>query len=370
MGKRSRHRNRHQNGWKNHKTQHDNKNTNARALFRGHQMSSKHRPPQKDFDDRRDKYKDFEEEAQRSSSREAEDSFQSSLGSLSDGNGTFSSRKRSLAPVEFVFPKKNGFKEPYRFENFNKRKYFAEKINGRNGSNGEGRSQSESKSIENILYPSRKRSQKNEDEEESGKKKNCQPKNGSESVHEVSAVQEHSPATSGDDTSSRSVEGQLSGRSVEDAVRDEVGCRPRANSTDGELNLPQRGLCDERTVLGAYRWRPDLCDIRPGRPKGFNNLGNTCYLNSTLQCLAHTPAFCQTLLTLPSRQNGTEGPSQGKQFTLMLKKLFARAHRTAPPSIPPSRLVNAVPALGNIGMNKGGYIFRPGRQEDCHEFLG
>lgn len=30
--------------------------------------------------------------------------------------------------------------------------------------------------------------------------------------------------------------------SVQDAMRDKSKCRPRANSTNGELNLPQRGL--------------------------------------------------------------------------------------------------------------------------------
>jgi hypothetical protein len=41
---------------------------------------------------------------------------------------------------------------------------------------------------------------------------------------------------------------------------DEMGCRPRANSTDGELNLPQGGLCDERKVLQAHKWNLDKQD--------------------------------------------------------------------------------------------------------------
>ena len=62
--------------------------------------------------------------------------------------------------------------------------------------------------------------------------------------------------------------GKLSGISVDDAVKDASGCRPRANSTDGELNLPRRGLCDERMVLEAHRWS----DWRQRAPKGFVNL--------------------------------------------------------------------------------------------------
>ena len=80
--------------------------------------------------------------------------------------------------------------------------------------------------------------------------------------------------------------------SVEDAVKDKVGRRPRTNSTDGELNLPQRGLCDENIVLQTYKWDMKLLHSRNGKsqsphvhavppPRGFVNLGNTCFLNAT-----------------------------------------------------------------------------------------
>lgn len=50
--------------------------------------------------------------------------------------------------------------------------------------------------------------------------------------------------------------------SVKDAVRDESGNRPRSNSTDVELKLPQRGLCEERAVLATHCWRSDLHESR------------------------------------------------------------------------------------------------------------
>ncbi len=161
--------------------------------------------------------------------------------------------------------------------------------------------------------------------------------------------------------------GKLSGISVDDAVKDESGCRPRANSTDGELNLPRRGLCDERMVLEAHRWS----DWRQRAPKGFVNLGNTCFLNATLQCLAYIPPFCQCLVLLESPSGKL---SQGQRITDNLRRLFRRVHDLDPAdctsggAIAPQHVVKAVPLLGSIG-SRNGHKFRPGRQEDAHEFL-
>lgn len=160
----------------------------------------------------------------------------------------------------------------------------------------------------------------------------------------------------------------LSGLSVEDAIKDRVGCRPRANSTDGELNLPQRGLCDERMVLAAHKWGSSWV---AASPRGFANLGNTCFLNATLQCLVYLPTFCQALATMkfPSKQNS----SPGHKFASILRSLVREAHGIETSShgqgaIAPRNMVNAMPMLGQIGSKKG-YKFRPGRQEDAHEFL-
>jgi ubiquitin carboxyl-terminal hydrolase 36/42 len=162
--------------------------------------------------------------------------------------------------------------------------------------------------------------------------------------------------------------GRLSGLSVDDAVRDKVGCRPRSNSTDGELNLPRRGLCDERIVLEAHRWKNPM-----GRaaPKGFTNLGNTCFLNATLQCLAYLPTFSQTLTSLPLK-NGLK-MSKGQRISTTLCSLFRQVHgvdglRSDRAALSPGGIVKALPSL-DTGGQRSGYKFRPGRQEDAHEFL-
>jgi ubiquitin C-terminal hydrolase len=174
----------------------------------------------------------------------------------------------------------------------------------------------------------------------------------------------------------------LSGVSVEEAVKDKIGLRPRANSTDGELKLPQRGLCDERTVLESYKWRGNLGQ---GTPMGFHNLGNTCFLNSTLQCLAHCPPFCQSLINMlhvdespPTlapileNQHSSGKMSRGRLLTLTLADLFRRVHHPSNrlhEAIAPRRIVDALPHLGSGSSRRNGYKFRPGRQEDAHEFL-
>ena len=107
---------------------------------------------------------------------------------------------------------------------------------------------------------------------------------------------------------------QLSPRSISlftssQAASDPVGNRPRLNSTDGEIELPRRGLCEEMNVWASYRWEADWGRVEEADGKGgkkygkrkpigpgFENLGNTCFLNSTMQCLAYCPVFAQCLV--------------------------------------------------------------------------
>ena len=176
---------------------------------------------------------------------------------------------------------------------------------------------------------------------------------------------------------------QLSGISIEMALQDKVGRRPRSNSTDGELNLPRRGLCDEQEVMSFYQWNVDK--YRPCQPRGFHNLGNTCFLNATLQCLAHLPTFCQCVVNIDpklSQNNGMNNEngkrmklSGGQLMTMALRKLLRNVHGLnknhnggggSSSAISPKDIANSISLIG--GTNRG-YKFRPGRQEDAHEFL-
>ena len=296
-----------------------------------------------------------------------------------DTFGSSTNRARSLPVVAFVYPRcdsgrhaKEEDPKPYEFGTSQHEPHadLEQSRNNDTGSQHINRDVNKSKeSIDDILY--QKANPKNESKDSSLVNEtknddieptslnvetppNALPKYKSETPHPLP---------------------YLAGISVEEAVRDKAGLRPRANSTDGELKLPQRGLCDERKVLECYKWNSSI-GTSIATPKGFNNLGNTCFLNSTLQCLAYCPPLCQLLMNMPRSEdiapNGTgKKVNQGKMFTLMLAALFRRVHNAdlAKGALSPRKIVNALPLLGSGSTRRNGYKFRPGRQEDAHEFL-
>ena len=167
-------------------------------------------------------------------------------------------------------------------------------------------------------------------------------------------------------------------RTVDEAKT--YGRRPRANSTDHELNLPQHGLCDEHIVLQSHKWDMDTLYMNKGLPppRGLQNLGNTCFLNATLQCLAYMPSFCQSITAIPTECYGVGSGNnskihRGQRITILLRLLLRRAHgivkleQNKEPlrkPIAPREIHKAITSCKTIG-----HRFRPGRQEDAHELL-
>ena len=67
-----------------------------------------------------------------------------------------------------------------------------------------------------------------------------------------------------------------------------------AATVDDGVSGPTPGMFDPSLVLANMHWT-SMSRAGPG----LFNQGNTCFLNSTLQCLLHTPAFTQILLKEP-----------------------------------------------------------------------
>ena len=103
----------------------------------------------------------------------------------------------------------------------------------------------------------------------------------------------------------------------------------------------------------------------------MQNVGNTCYLNSTLQALFHTPALYNYLMS----------GSHAKQCKVRQGNHSGFSFNTSGPSC----LICAMTATLRDTLNSNGGVIRPnkiyeklklickhmvhGRQEDAHEFL-
>lgn len=72
--------------------------------------------------------------------------------------------------------------------------------------------------------------------------------------------------------------------------KDNSSSSSSSSSTSSSDNKVVVGLFDEKLVMKYIKWNK-IARIGPG----FYNDGNSCYLNSTLQCLIHTPPLAQIL---------------------------------------------------------------------------
>lgn len=94
--------------------------------------------------------------------------------------------------------------------------------------------------------------------------------------------------------------------------------------------------------------------------QGLENTGNTCFLNSVLQCLLHTPQLLHAVL-----YHINAGQCKDTTGFCMIHSFSETAYNAMYAS--KARYIKPLPILKNL--NKIAKGLRRGRQEDAHEFL-
>ena len=149
--------------------------------------------------------------------------------------------------------------------------------------------------------------------------------------------------------------------SITSSEEEEEEERKESGDTDSECESSS-GI--KRNMCSANRPRSAL--EGNGGQRGLKNLGNTCYMNSTLQCLSNIPSFREFFLHKEhiGQINTSRGAAKGelaKAFGALLAELWKSGERERNSSVKPVKVKQIV---GKVASRFSGY-----QQHDAQEFL-
>ena len=138
--------------------------------------------------------------------------------------------------------------------------------------------------------------------------------------------------------------------------------RHKANGTASEKNgtsckdptrpAPGTELCEDEAIEKLMKWK-----VTKGVDTGLENRSVTCYINASLQCLAHTAPLANYLSTYKSNHKGA-----GVDWLLLLSNITKH-------STNPSRKRSVIhPTEFSVNLRRLSSTFRKGRLEDAQEF--
>eukprot|EP00158_Paraphelidium_tribonemae_P005829 Partr_v1_DN27544_c0_g1_i2_m30446 putative ubiquitin carboxyl-terminal hydrolase len=137
------------------------------------------------------------------------------------------------------------------------------------------------------------------------------------------------------------------------------GLRNSSKSSVG-YDRPSKACVEDASSVFASKEYLEWSMISPIGP-GFNNRGNTCFLNSVLQCLVYTPPMANFFLLNDHRQscrNSGFCAACGMADIVRMCHKKNHGHRSA---ITPNMFVTRLHVIAKT--------MKAGRQEDSHEFM-